>query len=120
MNKIHFARNLRKKSTEAERHLWKKLRSKQFMGLKFRRQQPVGEFIVDFICFERKIIIEVDGSQHLSSADYDRKRDHWLESQGFTIFRFFNNEILSNISGVMECLYKFIMDHPPLSRCTLI
>ena len=75
-------RELRKNSTEAEGLLWKNLRLRQIEGYKFRRQQPIGEYIVDFVCFERRLIVGVDGGQHAEKIAYDSKRDEWLKSQG--------------------------------------
>lgn len=72
-------------------------------GVKFRRQQPIGQFIVDFVCLERKIIIEVDGGQHAEQQS-DSQRTRWLEDQGFRVLRFWNNEVLSNIDGVVQVI----------------
>ena len=91
---------MRSKMTPAETVLWAKLRRKN-MGIKFKRQQPLGHYIVDFVCFEHKIIIEADGSHHAGS-EYDKIRDAWLEGQGFRVLRFWNNEILGNLEGVLE------------------
>jgi very-short-patch-repair endonuclease len=94
----HFAKNLRKQSTDTERVVWKHLRAKHFKGLMFRRQQPVGKYIVDFVCFEKKIIIELDGGQHamLSENQKDVERDKWFEAQGYIVLRFWDNEVLMN------------------------
>jgi very-short-patch-repair endonuclease len=83
-----FARRLQKNMTDAERRLWSKLRSRQFDNCKFRRQAPVGKFIVDFVCFEKKIIIELDGGQHAEQQEQDSQRTDWLSSQGFQVVRF--------------------------------
>jgi len=77
--------------------------------MKFRRQQPIGRYIVDFVCFERKIVVEVDGGQHAEEKDQDAIRDSWLLDQGFTVFRFWNHDVLQNIEGA---LIK-ILNHPP-------
>lgn len=96
------ARQLRKNMTDAERRLWQHLRSKQTLGYKFRRQEPIGSYIVDFVCYEKKLIIEVDGGQHLEKqAEYDKARDAWLKEQGFTVLRFWNNHVLGNTDGVL-------------------
>ena len=87
-NIIRIAKNLRKKSTDAERLLWRHLRAKQLEGFKFRRQQPIGNYVVDFVCFENRIVIEVDGGQHAIEKEKDSERTKWLESQGFKILRF--------------------------------
>lgn len=82
---IAFYRQLRKDSTDAERALWARLRGYRLAGFKFRRQQPIGQYVVDFVCFEKKIVIEIDGGQHNEEAIKQRYRDRtaWLESQGF-------------------------------------
>jgi very-short-patch-repair endonuclease len=90
--------------TEAEHTLWRHLRLRQFSGYKFRRQQPIGKYIVDFVCFEKKLIIEVDGSQHAEQADYDLKRNSWLEKEGFRILRFWDNQVLNEVDGVKEMI----------------
>ena len=99
-----FARNLRRHETDAERNLWSRLRNGQVAGMKFRRHQPVGNYIVDFICFEKSLIIEVDGSQHadplIETRDQDRKIS--LETGGYRILRFWDNEVLTNIEGVLS------------------
>ena len=110
MDKIK-ARELRKNLTEAERTLWKYLRLRQFDGNKFRRQQPIGKYIVDFVCFEKKLIVEVDGGQHNEQVIYDSERNEWLKKQGFRILRFWNNQVLKEIDGVegsiMEALSSY-------------
>ena len=95
-------RELRKNLTEAERLLWKNLRLRQIEGYKFRRQQPLGEYIVDFVCFEERLIVEVDGGQHAEEIAYDSKRDEWLKSQGFSILRFWNHQVSKEIEAVKE------------------
>jgi very-short-patch-repair endonuclease len=97
-----LAKNLRRRSTDAERLLWRHLRGKQLEGYKFRRQEPIGNYIVDFVCFSKKIIIEVDGGQHAVEADKDFKRDNWFRGQGFKVLRIWNNELLTNIEGAIE------------------
>jgi very-short-patch-repair endonuclease len=98
----NLAKKLRKEMTIAERVLWRQLRAKQFENLKFRRQQPIGDYIVDFVCFEKKLIIEVDGGQHAENEEADRERTNWLEDRGYRVIRFWNNDVLRNCSGVME------------------
>ena len=111
---IKTAKTLRDRSTDAEMLLWRHLRAKQLEGLKFRRQQPIGRYIVDFVCFERKIIVEVDGGQHLNS-DTDKGRDNVLKTQGFKVLRFWNNEVLTDIQGVLEMIRVNCLSHPPLN-----
>jgi very-short-patch-repair endonuclease len=99
-----FARELRQQQTDAEKVLWAKLRSKQLAGAKFRRQEPIGPYIVDFVSFEHRLILEIDGGHHnhpeVQQADKDRTG--WLMDQGFQIVRFWNNEVLTNIDGALE------------------
>jgi len=101
-----IARKLRSNSTEAERRLWQTLRS-EGLGVKFRRQAVIGQYIVDFVCFEKKLVVEVDGGQHCHSQE-DSARDEWLNNQGFVVLRFWNNEVVENLDGVAqkirECL----------------
>src|SRR5216684_2308851 len=94
------ARELRKNPTEAEKKLWNHLRLRQLGGYKFRRQHPLGLYIVDFICLEKRLIIEVEGGQDSEQVDYDEERTAWLEAQGFCIVRFWNNEVLNEIEMV--------------------
>jgi very-short-patch-repair endonuclease len=113
-----IARNLRKNFTEAERHLWKYLSRRQLEGYKFRRQQPIGQYIVDFINFERKIVIEIDGGQHTIETEKDKERDKWLREQGFEVLRFWNNEIFENIEGVIEVIRRKLLSPSPPSPPT--
>ncbi len=111
---IAFAKDLRKNSTEAEKLLWHYLRAKQFHGLKFRRQEIIGDYIVDFVCFAKKIVIELDGGQHAEETHTlkDQVRDQWLRNQGFTVLRFWNNDVLKNIEGVGEEINKHLFPSP--------
>ena len=97
------ARALRSRMTDAERKLWFALRDRRFAGFKFRRQVPIGRFIVDFVCFEARLVIEVDGGQHADSLQ-DQRRDRWFAANKFRVLRFWNNEVLSNLEGVMTLL----------------
>jgi very-short-patch-repair endonuclease len=92
---------LRKSPTDAEKIMWQAMRNRQVAGLKFRRQYPVDHYIPDFVCFDPKVIIEIDGGQHADSRT-DKRRDEYLISQGFRIFRFWNNDVLANLEGVLE------------------
>ena len=96
------ARELRRNSTDAERVLWRLLRARDTTAHKFRRQAPIGRYIVDFVCFDQKIVIEVDGGQHQLRIQSDRARTEWLESQGSQVLRFWNNEVMTNEDGVMD------------------
>ncbi len=107
----NVAKSLRKQSTNTELLLWFHLQAKRLEGLKFRRQQPIGKYIVDFVCFEKKLIIEVDGGQH-SENDNDKERDEWLIKEGFQVLRFWNNDVLSNIAGVLEVIRSNCVKSP--------
>jgi very-short-patch-repair endonuclease len=89
--------------TDAERKLWFALRDRRFAGFKFRRQVPIGPFIADFVCFEARLVIEVDGGQHADSIQ-DQRRDRWFAANKFRVMRFWNNEVRSNLEGVMSLL----------------
>jgi len=93
---------LRNNTPDTEKFLWKYLRLKQIEGLKFRRQQPIGNYIVDFVCLEKRLIIELDGGQHAEEIEKDKKREKWLKEQGFKVLRFWNTDVLTNIEGVIE------------------
>ncbi len=82
-------------------------------GCKFRRQEPIGSYIVDFVCQEKQIIIEVDGGQHSVDQERDSERDNWLEGQGYKVLRFWNNEVLTNTEGILEVI-RYNLKHPPL------
>ncbi len=99
---ISKARNLRKTSTNAEKLLWHGLRDRRLGNLKFRRQQTIDRYIVDFICYDRRLIVEVDGSQHTPAAD--ETRTAFLEAQGFRVLRFWNPDVLTNLNGVLETI----------------
>jgi very-short-patch-repair endonuclease len=108
-----LARRLRRDSTSAELRLWNKLRSRSIDGQKFVRQQPIGRHVVDFICRERRFIIEVDGGQHAESAR-DQVRDQWLREHNYRVLRFWNNDIMNNMDGVLEMIADALRaDTPP-------
>lgn len=107
------ARRLRREMTDAERRLWYALRDRRFAGWKFRRQETIGPFIVDFVCMAARLIVEVDGGQHSEEADADRTAV--LEARGFRMIRFWNNEVLGNLNGVMIRLAEAL--GPPPHRC---
>lgn len=96
------AKKLRMAMTDAERRLWYRLRAHRFCGIKFKRQVPIGKYIVDFACLERKLIIEVDGGQHNEARDGVRSAS--LEQQGFRLVRFWNNDVLRNTTAVLETI----------------
>ena len=101
-----FARELRSNMTEAERHLWHYLRGHRFFGLKFKRQKPVGRYIVDFVCLEQRLVIELDGGQHQEQAALDGERDRWLSEQGYQVLRFWNHEVLGEADAVLEVIAR--------------
>jgi len=105
-NLTPVARKLRNNLTEAEKRLWNYLRYKQLDGLRFRRQQPLGPYIVDFVNFEKRIIIEIDGGQHNENPQNDVIRDNWFKEQNFKVLRFWNNEVIENIEGVLEIIKR--------------
>jgi very-short-patch-repair endonuclease len=100
------AKELRKNSTDAERALWRQLRAHRLVGYKFRRQQPVGRYIVDFVCFEKQVIVELDGGQHAEQVAYDAERTAWLQDRGFRVLRFWNHEALQNLEAVVEAIVR--------------
>jgi very-short-patch-repair endonuclease len=99
-----FARTLRKRSTEAEKLMWSKLRGRRFDGIKFKRQVPIGRYIVDFVALDLKLIIEVDGGQHNLREARDAQRTRVLEQWGYHVVRFWNNDVLGNIESVLETI----------------
>jgi very-short-patch-repair endonuclease len=113
-----LAKALRKQSTDAERLLWKYLRNRSFAGVKFRRQQPFGPYIVDFISLSDRLIIELDGGQHNLEADKvrDKVRDQYIESEGFKVMRFWNNDLTDNIEGVLESIRLALLKESPSPR----
>ena len=107
------AQELRQRSTDAEQALWKRLRNRQLAECKFRRQVPLGKYIVDFVCFERKVVIEVDGGHHQEQVSSDAVRTTWLESQGFQVLRFWNHEVLADTEAVQEALLVALQESSP-------
>jgi adenine-specific DNA-methyltransferase len=118
---LEYAKEMRKEPTDSERKLWQILRNKQLEGHKFRRQKPLGNYILDFVCFEKKLIVEADGGQHAEEKNeiYDKKRTEFLENKGFRVLRFWNNEILKNPEGVVEIVMEALIKPltPALSPC---
>ncbi|HEU5019263.1 MAG TPA: DUF559 domain-containing protein [Pseudolabrys sp.] len=112
-----LAKRLRTNMTDAERRLWYRLRAHRFGGLKFKREVPIGPYVVDFICFDQKLIIEVDGGQHVES-EVDNKRDAWLASEGYRVLRFWNRDVLKRTTSVLEEIARFATQAIPLpARC---
>ena len=108
--KHEFARTLRREQTSEERKLWFALRGRQFAGFKFRRQQPIGPYVADFVCFEARLVIELDGSQHGSdhSAAYDAKRTEFLNMDGFKVVRFANHEVSRTLDNVLDTIARHL------------
>ncbi len=109
------AKRLRKDQTDAEQALWTCLRNRQISGCKFRRQQPIGSYIVDFVSFEKKIIIELDGGQHGDEVAIkkDQIRDAWLKNQGFSVLRFWDHDIFASRKGILESIRLKLMSPSP-------
>ena len=110
MTSLANAKILRKQNTPMEIKIWNRLRSRRFMGLKFRRQCPLGAYIVDFVCIEKKLIIELDGGQHNEEKhqEYDKRRTKFLNDLGYKVLRFWNNEVLLQFDEVMEKIYHHV------------
>jgi len=98
------ARKLRENQTDVESKLWSRLRDRQFNGVKFRRQHPIGAFVVDFCCVERGLVVELDGGQHAERSDVDERRTRVLERFGYRVLRFWDNEVISNLDGMLETI----------------
>jgi len=110
-------RELRAFGTEAEKRLWSCLRNRQIDGCKFRRQVWIGNYVVDFVCLERRLVIEADGSQHVDQMEYDDRRSAFLMREGFRVMRFWNNEVLSNLDGVAAMIGEALhMNRPSPSH----
>jgi very-short-patch-repair endonuclease len=109
----HHARQLRKNMTDSERVLWSRLRGKQLLGVQFYRQKPIGDYIVDFYAPKAKLIIEVDGSQHMQGrqTEKDKHRDRYLATVGLKVLRFNNREVLAEIDAVAEAIYRTVAKH---------
>ena len=108
---LPIAKRMRREPTDAERRLWSMLRAGRMGSAKFRRQEQIGDFIVDFVCFKARLIVEADGSQHVENAA-DEARDAWLKSQGFRVLRFWNDDILRDTDTVGEAIHAAL--RPPL------
>ena len=107
------ARRLRHDRTEAERRLWARLRDRRLIGAKFRRQHPVGPFITDFCCREQGLVVELDGGQHATRAEADKKRAEFLAERGFRVLRFWDNEVFENIEGVLYRIAQALNEPRP-------
>jgi very-short-patch-repair endonuclease len=109
------ARQLRRNQTDVERKLWARLRSRQLRSFKFRRQHPIGPFITDFCCFKRRLVVELDGGQHANRTADDQKRTAFLVARGYRVLRFWDNEVMENIDGVLQRIVE-VLAEPSLTR----
>lgn len=107
---MHRAGELRRELTPAERKLWTYLRGNKLNGVSFRRQHAIGNFVPDFVSINRKIIIELDGSQHLDQTEYDTERSYYFESLGYKVIRFWNNQVMNDIAGVIRAIEYALED----------
>ncbi|CAD5358333.1 Endonuclease domain-containing protein [Enterobacter cancerogenus] len=117
MEKLYFyAKQLRRELTSEERHLWYLLRGRRFSRYKFRRQHPVGHYILDFACCEARLAVELDGGQHDESQNYDEQRSLWLTQKGWHVIRFWNNELWNNEEAVLETILETLQALLPSPR----
>jgi very-short-patch-repair endonuclease len=110
---VPIARKLRRNQTDAERALWFRLRDRRLRGLKFRRQMPIDRYVVDFCCEAARLIIELDGGQHVERSQQDVERTAALEAHGYLVLRFWNNDVLRNIEGVLQSIVETLSPSPP-------
>src|SRR3990167_6594291 len=114
MDKKEFAKHLRTNQTDAEKLFWSRVRNRRLLNLKFKRQYVIEPYIVDFVCIERKLIVELDGGQHAERQDYDKKRSQYLENLGFTVLRFWDHDVLLSVDSVLDSIYNYLNSHPGL------
>ena len=112
MRRVPIARRLRRDMTDAERELWSRLRNRQVAGLKFRRQMPLEGFITDFACVEARFVVEVDGGQHADAVERDALRTKAIEGAGYLVIRFWNEDVLKDIDGVIAEIMRVIATRP--------
>lgn len=106
------ARSLRGEQTDVEKRLWRELSDRQLDGFKFRRQHGIGLYIVDFVCIEAGLVVELDGGQHAEQVSYDSRRSIFIEAAGYRVVRFWNNEVLENAEGVLERIRELLAVSP--------
>jgi len=115
------ARVLRQDMTIAENRMWYFLRNRRLNGYKFVREYVIGNYIADFVCRDKKLIVEIDGGQHMEAAVYDQRRTRYLTANGYKVVRFWNNEVLLNVQIVLETILRSLEDMPPentlIRRC---
>jgi very-short-patch-repair endonuclease len=107
-----LSKNLRKNQTKAEIKIWRYLKNRALAGYKFRRQCPIGPYIVDFVCFERMVVLEIDGGQHADQTHRDARRTEYLKSRGFKVIRFWNNEVLGDTDSVLSVIQATLINSP--------
>ena len=108
MKPTFTAKILRNNATDAERKLWSAIKNRKLSGFKFRRQAPIGKYIVDFVCHEKSLVVEADGGQHIEKAETDAKRTAWLELQGFRVIRFWNDQVLKEADAVLAGILRVL------------
>ena len=106
------SRELRRNATEAERRLWPSLSARKLKGVRFNRQFPIGQYICDFVSREMRLLIELDGGQHATALEYDARRTRFLEAQGYHVLRFWNNEVMDNLDGVLQVIGQVLDNRP--------
>ena len=113
-NKLHrdLSRALRKKQTPAEQHLWQYLRKRQLAGYRFRRQHPLGRYIADFVCLEKRLVIELDGAVHKNQREYDQVRDNWMTQQQFHVIRLPNTQVLQQTEQALQKIQDILNNLP--------
>jgi very-short-patch-repair endonuclease len=107
------ARSLRRRMTDPERRIWARLRDRRLAGYKFRRQVPIGPYVVDFLCVSQRLAIEIDGGRHATQMAADAARTDYLRSCGIAVLRFWSNEIYANLDGVLDAVWRRLQDAPP-------
>ena len=112
-NILDRAKTLRKNLTDAERWLWQHLRNRGLSGYKFRRQHPISPFVVDFVCIEKRVVIELDGGQHAESLESDSKRTEYLRMKGYSVLRFWDNEVLREGEAVLNFILSSLEESSP-------
>ena len=115
------ARAFRQEMTDAESRMWYFLRNRRLSGYKFVRECLIGNYIADFVCRDKKLIVEIDGGQHMEAAEYDQRRTDYLTANGYRVMRFWNNEVFNNVPGVLETILRSLENVPPentlIRRC---